>query len=90
MLVVDAVFNFVAALIYHALVGTPAGKVFIQIDAYNLVGSQKAIVDALSEGVGVNGITEVIDVRNLFRFLRCGGEANLSGGRELFENFTPC
>ncbi len=48
-LVVDAVFDLVAVFVEHALVRTPAGQVFVEIDAHHLVGCEETIVDALTQ-----------------------------------------
>ena len=77
-------------LIKHALVRAPAGKIFIQIDTYNFVGSEKAVINALTQRVGVNRYAKVIDIRNLFGFSRGGGQSNLRRSRKVFKNFTPC
>ena len=48
-LVVDAVVNDLAVLVAFALLGPPALKVLVQVDAHHLVGRQKAVLDALLE-----------------------------------------
>ena len=57
----------------------PAVEVFVKADPNHLVGRQEAVGDPLPERVGVNGLAEVFDIGNVFRFLRCRSEANLGG-----------
>ena len=46
-------------------------------------------MDALLQGVGENGIAEIGDVGDVFGFLRRCGQADLRGGREVFQDFAP-
>ena len=89
LLVVFAVFNFLAEVIGHSCGGTPAEEVFVEVIADDLVGSEEAIFDALLERVGVNGVAEVGDVRNVFRFLGGGSETELIGSLKVVEDFPP-
>ncbi|MNQ58901.1 hypothetical protein D3C85_731200 [compost metagenome] len=87
--VVDAVFDQLAILVEHALGRSPALQVFVEVDAHHFVGGEKAVFDALLQGVAVNRLTEVSDAGNLFSFLRCGGEADVGSAGEVVEDFTP-
>src|SRR5207249_7748051 len=49
----------------------------------------KTVGDALSERISVNRVAEIIDVGNIFRFLRRGGQANVGGTGKLFEDLAP-
>ena len=53
-LVVDAVLDRLAEVVGHALRGTPALEVLVEVDAHDLVGRQEAVLDALLERVGVD------------------------------------
>ena len=52
--------------------GTPA-VTNVQRDADDLEGREKAIVDALTQAVGVDRVAEIVDVGNVSGLLRCGG-----------------
>ena len=54
-----------------------------------LYGARKPSCDALLERVGVNRIAEIMDVGNVLGFFGRGGEADLGGGGEVFENLPP-
>lgn len=87
--VVDAVFDQLAILIEHAFGWPPALQVFIEVDTHHFVGGEKAVFDALLQGVAVNRLTEVSDAGYFFGFLWCGGKADMGGAGEVFEDFTP-
>ena len=59
------------------------------MDLDDLVGSEKAVADALLERVGVDRLAEVVDVGDVFGLLGRGGEADLRGGGKVFEDFAP-
>ena len=71
------------------LSGRQPVKILVQIDAHHLVGREKTVVDPLPERVGVDRVAEVVDVGNLLGLLGRGGQADLGGGREVFENLAP-
>ena len=88
-LVVFAVLDLLAVLVGLAGLRAPAVEVLVEADPHDLVGREEAVVDALPEGVGVDGLAEVVDVGDVLGFLRRGGEADLGGRREVFENLAP-
>ena len=51
--------------------------------------SQKAVVNALSQAVGVNGVAEVQVGVAILVAQRRGGHADLVGGGEVFEDLAP-
>ena len=55
----------------------------------DLVRGEEAVLDSLLERVGVDGRAEVLDVRDVLRLLRRGGQADLRGGREVLEDLAP-
>ena len=59
------------------------------MDLDDLVGREEAVVDALLQRVGVDRLAEVVDVRDVFGFLRRGGQADLGGAGEVVEDFAP-
>ena len=87
--VVDAVFNFMAVAIGLAAFGAVAVDVGIKVNADDFVGGEEAVANAFAEGVGVDGVAEVVDVRNVLGFVRRGGHTDLGGAGEVFENFAP-
>ena len=54
-----------------------------------LYGARKPSLDALLERVGVNRLAEIMDVGDVLGFLRRGGQADLRGGGEVFEDLAP-
>jgi hypothetical protein len=54
----------------------------------DLVRREKTVTDALLERVGVDRLTEVIDVGDVGGFLGRGGEADLCGTRKILEDFA--
>ena len=71
--------NFVAELIQHALVGSPAGQVFVNIDTYHLVRSKKTVFDSLQQRISVYRLPEVVDVRYFLGFLGSRRQTDLGG-----------
>ena len=59
------------------------------MDLDDLVRRKEAVLDALLEGVGVDRLTEIMDVGDVFGFLRRRGEADLRSAGEIFEDFAP-
>ncbi len=59
------------------------------MDLDHFVRGQEAVFDTLPKRVGVNRLPEVMNVGNVLGFLRGSPKADLGGGREIFENFTP-
>ena len=86
---VDAVFNRVARIVQHAFGRAPAKGVAVQIDAHDFVGGQKAVFNALLEGVGIDRFAKVVDVGCLFGFFGCGGQADLGGTAEVVQDVAP-
>ena len=66
-----------------------AGQVLVEVVADDLVGREKAVFDALPQRVGVNRLTEVIDVGDVFCLLRRGGQPDLRCAGEVFKDFAP-
>ena len=87
--VVDAIVNFDAVSIALPLLGTVAFHIAIDMDLDDLVGGEKAVGDALPQGVRVDGLTEVMDVRDVCGLLGGGREADLRGRREVLKNLPP-
>ena len=87
--VVDAVFDLLAVAVELALLRPVAFHVAVDMDLDHLVGREEAVVDALLERVGVDRLAEVVDVGDVLGFLRRGGQADLGGGGEVFEDFAP-
>ena len=87
--VVDAVFDFLAVLVLETLWRAPTLGIDVQCDLDDLVGSEEAVVDALLQGVGVERIAEILGAGNLLGFLGCGGEADVGGAFEVFEDLAP-
>ena len=87
--VVDAVFDQLAVLVFHALGRSPALQVAVKVDSYDFVRRKKAVFDALLEGVAVHRLAKVGDAGNLFGFFGRCREADVGGTGEVFENLAP-
>lgn len=86
--IVDAVLDFLAEEIELALARTPAiADVRLHVD--DAERREEAVVDALPQTVGVDGITEVIDVRDVGRLFRRGRHADLDSRVEVVEDLAP-
>jgi hypothetical protein len=72
-----------------ALLRAVAFDISIDVNLDYLVRGQEAVADALAERVGKNRVSEIIDVRDIFRFLWRRGEADLRSSREIFEDWRP-
>ena len=88
-LVVDPILDRLAVIVDLADSGAPPGQVPVQVDADHLVGGKEPVVDALFQRVGVDRLTEVVDVGYIFGFLRGGGEPQLDSGVEVVEDGPP-
>ena len=77
------------SLVDLALARAVAFDVHVDVDLDDLVGSEEAVVDALLERVGVDRLAEVVDVGDVLGLLRRGGQADLGGGGEVFEDLAP-
>jgi hypothetical protein len=75
----SAIFDELAVLVGLACLGAPAVEILVEPDAHHLVGREKAVGDALPQGIGVERVAEVMDVGNVAGFLGRGGEADLGG-----------
>ena len=77
--VVEAIIDFDAVSITLSFLRTVAFHIAIDMDFDDLVGGEKAVGDALPQGVRVDGLTEVLDVRDVCGLLGGGREADLRG-----------
>src|SRR6266581_8289439 len=64
---------------------TPASYVVAGHDAMHMVGCQEAVINALAEAVGVDGIAEVAVGIDIVIALRGGGHAKLIGRFEVIQ-----
>ena len=87
--VVDAVFDFFAAPVELVFFRSVAFYVPVDMDFDDLIRGEEAVADALFQGVGVDRLTEVMDVGNVASFLGRGGETDLRGRGEIFQDFPP-
>ncbi len=80
-----------AVFVGHAGGGTPAEHIAVDVDADDLVGRKKTVVDALAQGkgIGVERLAEVVAAGNLLGFLRRGGEADVGRAAEVVEDGAP-
>ena len=87
--VVDAILDLHAVAIQLPFLGAVALHVAVDVDPDDLVGGEEAVLNALLEGVGVNGRAEVMDVGDVARLPGRGREADLRGGGEVVQNLAP-
>ena len=60
------------------------------IDAYDFIRGEKAVLDALAQAVGVDRLTEVIHVRDSLALLGRSRHADLGSRLKVGQDFTPC
>ena len=87
--IVNAVLDKRALPVELAFLRAVAFDVAVDMDPDHLVGRQEAVADALFERVGEHRLAEIVDVGDVFRLFRRGGEADLGCRAEIFENFAP-
>jgi len=87
--VVDAVFDFEAVAIGLAFFGAVAFDIDIDVDFVDFVRGEEAVANSFLQRVTVDGFAKVFDVRDVFSFLRGGGQADLGGGFDVVEDFAP-
>ena len=69
-LIVDAVFNLLAAVVSHALRRPPTLQVLVEIKAHDLKRREKTVVNALLEAIDVDGIAKITERTDLGGLLR--------------------
>ena len=67
----------------------PALEVLVEVDADDLVWGQETVVDPLLEGIGVDGVAEVRERRNVARLLRRRRQSEVDRGVEVVEHLAP-
>ena len=87
--VINAVFHQAAELIGKPFRRAPPVYINIQIDAHHTIGRQKAVINALPQGVRVHRITKVFCIRYIRGFLGCCRHADVCGRRKVIENSPP-
>src|SRR5262249_59529593 len=87
--VVDAVLDLLPLAIQLTLFRSIALHITVDMNLYHLVWREKSVADALFQRVGINRRAEIIDIRDIFGFLRRCGKADLRRRGEVFEYFTP-
>ena len=87
--IVNPVINHFAVVIRLSGVGNESFDIFVKEYTDNTIRSEVAIVDALFQSVGVDGISKVVDIGNFLGFFWCCRKTYLRCGREVFQNLTP-
>ena len=83
--IINSIRDRVAEIVQLILVGAPAvADTGLNVD--NLEGGKEAVLDALFQTVCVKRLPKIVDVGNIFRFLRRRGHADLRGRGEVFKN----
>ena len=75
---------------HHSLFRPVALYVAFDVDLDRLAGREKAVADALLQGVGVVGLTETGDIGHVLRLLRCRGDTDPGGRGVVFRHLAPC
>ena len=85
---VDAIRDFVSVNIALPLDRTPAvANIGLYVDDFER--REKSVFNAFFQTVAVNGVTKVIEVGDIFGFLRRSRHADLCRGIEIVEDFSP-
>ena len=71
--VIDPVFDLIAVTVELTFLWPVALNVAVDVDLDDLVGGKEAVADTLAKRIREGGRTEVVDVGNVFGFLRRGG-----------------
>src|SRR5579863_2619682 len=87
--VVDAVFDFVTVPVRVAPLRAVALYIQINMNFDYLVRGQEAVLDSLLERVGIDRLSEIMNVGNVLGFFGRGGKSDLGGGGEVFKNLAP-
>ena len=87
--VVNAVFDAGAVLVLGVVLWAPAFEVDIEADAQDFVGREKAILDALLERIGIDGVAEVVAAGDGAGFFGGGGETDVGGLAEVVQDCAP-
>jgi len=89
LLVEGAVFDLLPEVVPHARRRCPAVDVFVDIDTDHFIRGKEAVLDALLQTVGVNGLAEVVDIGDVLRFLGRRRHAELNGAGKIIEDLPP-
>ena len=89
LLLVDAVLDLQAVVVHRSCLRPETVNIDVKLRSNDLVGSQKTVLDALFETVGVNRLAEIVDVGNAFRLLRRSGHADLDCFIEVIQDLAP-
>ena len=85
---VNAVRDLIAVDIPLALAGTPAVP-DVGHDVDDLERRQEAVVNALFQTVGIDRVSEIAQIGDVFCLFRCGSHADLGGVGEVLQNPPP-
>ncbi len=89
LLVEGAVFDLLPEVVPHPRRRCPSVDVFVDIDTDHFIGGEEAVLDALLQTVGVNGLAEVVDIGDVLRFLGRRRHAELNGAGKIIEDLPP-
>ena len=82
-------FSSLDLTLYHRVVGGVNVVINRRLDLLHLKRRQEAIVNAILERVSIDGLAEVGVGVHIVPALGCRCEAELHGGREVFQNAPP-
>src|SRR5262249_7375395 len=88
-LVVNPIWNLLTLGVGVATGWSVSVYVYVDVHVDDLVRGEEAILNALLQRVGVDRLTEVVNVGNVLRLLRRCGQTNLRGAREVVEDLAP-
>ncbi|MPM99861.1 hypothetical protein SDC9_147056 [bioreactor metagenome] len=85
---IDTIFDFLTVLIKLSFIRTPAFA-YVGTNIDYLEWGKKTVLNALTQTIGVNWLTKIINIGNIFCFLRRCCHADLCGRRKVIEYLPP-
>ena len=86
--IVDSVLDDIPEDVLLPKIGTPA-VADVGLDVDDTERGEEAVVDAVPQAVSIKWLAEIVDVRYVFRLLRCCGHADLGCRGEVFKDGAP-
>lgn len=87
--IVNPVINNFAVVICLSGVGNESFNILIEEHTDNTIWSKVTVVDALFQGIGVDGISKVVNIGNFLGFFWRSSKADLRCRSEILQHLAP-